>query len=229
MLETDEIDGLAGSLMRLAADPARIQALYKMLGEYCHLVRNRLNCVKLGLYLARRDSQDGHSDRWIHLDQLYGEVEAFVDRFQTVCRPFQLAPMKVDLGSLLEERRPVWDGWLSKRGRWMNWRAPATPAVGRFDVARLSHGLDALAMWRAETGPADTPVRVSWKAQEDRLNLSWEEAGPWCADDQQSTGLVLPLLARLVSAHGGSLRLSLKDGLHLRLSWPTELGECAAT
>jgi hypothetical protein len=222
MAESNEVEGLTGALLRVASDPLQVDSLYQVLGEFCHVARNRLNCLKLSLYLARRDPQDSQREGWSRIERIYSEVEAFLERFQTVCRPMRLAPMSVDLGMLLDERRPVWDVWMADRGRSIVWDAPATPAMGVFDHARLSQGLDALALWSSQGGSAETPVHVAWGSDTGQLRLGWGDPTMRAAEEGVVPCLALPLLARVVSAHGGVLELSLRCGLDLQLVWPAQ-------
>ena len=49
---------LSRQLMEFARDTTLRQEVYKRLGEYCHQCRNRLNSLKLSLYLVKRQSHD---------------------------------------------------------------------------------------------------------------------------------------------------------------------------
>ena len=82
----------------------------------------------------------------------------------------------------------------------------------------LGLALDAFVAWRAEAGHANFETRLSWKIEEESLEVTWEEALPAGSARTrnpiasalkarrigQIDSLALPLLA-IVSAHGGSL------------------------
>src|SRR5262249_53578263 len=149
MVDAEVVGGLAGSLLAITTDSARIDALYQILGEYCHLFRNRLNSLKLSLYLARRPAADGLETRWCELDRKYLDIEHLVERLQMICRPIRLDLVTFALGSLLEERRPIWSEWMVRRNLGLELRRPEQPAVGQFDPHRLITALDALVEWRS--------------------------------------------------------------------------------
>jgi hypothetical protein len=227
MVKDESIGGLSGSLLNVVADSSRVAALYEALGEYCHLVRNRLNSVKLSLYLAARPGSGQRDDRLLDLERRYLMLERFVEQLQTICRPMRLTPMPVAVGMLVEDRRPAWTEWLGARGIELELVPPRGPAVGVFDPLRLGQGLDALASWRGEVAPADSSVRVEWWSMPDALAVDWSEPRATSLGEPSPDGdagtpasLALPLLAKAVAAHGGTVDVSLADGFRVALRWP---------
>src|SRR4051794_40430957 len=75
MVEVGADGDLSCDLLPVALDSTKIDALYGLLGEFCHNVRNRLNSLKLGLYLARRFDPDLDATRWRPLEREYLELE----------------------------------------------------------------------------------------------------------------------------------------------------------
>src|SRR5437660_1654591 len=102
-------------LVRMAQDPAQVAWLHGIIGPYCHQSRNLLNGLKIGLYIARRKDDDPvtgvcprHGSHWDELDRAYRAVEERLDRLQSLCRPLELAPVRLPLSLLMEERRGRW-------------------------------------------------------------------------------------------------------------------------
>ncbi|HWE36132.1 MAG TPA: hypothetical protein VG406_06120 [Isosphaeraceae bacterium] len=218
--ESDPEEGLSCALWRVATDPAKVQALYEMLGEYCHELRNRLNGIKISLFLARRQACPLSSPAWAEAELRYRAVEELVDRLQMICRPLDVFAITLDLSGLIAERLPYWCRDLDARGRRLVPEAPPAPALGRFDPARLAQGLDALVAWRARAGDPDTTIRLRWGADQDHLSLEWHE--PEGTDPLDATDdLALPILARIIAAHGGRCQLTAEPGLRLRCRWPS--------
>jgi len=219
------VEGLAGSLLDIVEDPVRIGSLHEVLREYCHECRNILNSMKLSLYLARRSAASTCHDPWCQLESDYRIIERLIDQLQIICRPMPLAPMTTTLGDVLEERRPAWARWLARRGRTLELVGPKKATRGVFDPIRLTQGLDALAAWRSERGAPGTAVRVEWRARCDHFHLTWDEIesdggpkdGGWC------DGLALPLVARVIAAHGGSFEVSRRENLRFRMRLPREV------
>ena len=109
---------------------------------------------------------------------------------------------------------------------------PPAPAMGWFDPMRVIQGLDALVAWRASEGGRDEPTRLGWGADASHFQVEWSEDGTGVAEplegrDGRSVTMALPLLARIMSAHGGSLAVSKRPGLVVRLAWPIARAETA--
>jgi hypothetical protein len=218
--ERDQQEGLSCALWRVATDPAKVQALYELLGGYCHEVRNKLNGIKLSLFLARRQACPLSDPAWAEAERCYRDVEDLVERLQLICRPLDIFAIRLDLSGLISERLPSWRRALAARGRRLELDAPDGPAIGRFDPARLAQGLDGLVCWRARTGDPDASIRLRWGADHDHLALEWHE--PDGTDPVDATDdLALPILARIIAAHGGGCQLAAGPGLRLRCRWPS--------
>lgn len=232
-LEDAPSESLAQALLEIVVEPQRVVALHRVLGEFCHIFRNRLNSLKLAMYIARRTAVDSAAESWRQLESEYREVEQFIELFQAICRPMRLTPMRFALGTVLEDRVATWSNWFAAGGRSLEMEPPSGSAVGWFDPTRLVQGLDALASWRSRTGTAGSAVRLAWWERDEHLHLRWAERGPTKDDlailrPERSACLALPLLARVMSAHGGTLEVSDRDALQVQLRWPCEAQAAAA-
>lgn len=216
----DSLDELTRALLPIAADAEAIARLYGVLGEFCHVLRNRLNCLKLGLYLAQRPEASP-----VALDETarhYREIEQFVERLQAICRPMRLTRVAVPLGQVLAERQSAWAEWLGARGRVLDSLPPRDEVPALLDPGLLAYALDGLVAWRAEVGRPGSPVQVAWRQVAGEVRLTWEEPAP---DDPEprtdrAPSLALPLMARVAAAHGGRLDLPEGDGFRLELTLP---------
>jgi hypothetical protein len=225
MLNGVVVDDLTGHFLRIATDRRGSCDLAQTLRGFFHDARNRLNSLKIGLYLAHRAASPPHRRVWEELDQSYRGLELLVDRLQTLCRPLDLTPIEGDLRPWLEERREHWSSLLGAAGRTLEWAPPPAPAVGRFDPMRLIKGLEALVAWRACEEGRGKAVRIAWGADSTRLRLEWSEEGPGVDEplegrDGRSVSMVLPILAQLMTALGGGLEVAKRGGLVVRLEWP---------
>jgi hypothetical protein len=98
-------------------------------------------------------------------------------------------------------------------------------------------GLDALAGWRAEVGAPGLLACIGWGARGGSIEIQWSETtpdGPRAALDHPAVTerrdtaacsrrvdvLALPLLGRIVAAHGGRLQCEPGPGFRIRLRWP---------
>jgi hypothetical protein len=227
MSKVVEGNRLTSSLCRIAADPAQVGTLYEILGGYCHQCRNTLNSLKLSLYLARRGGAPDTSTIWDELEPRYQAVERLFDRLQMICRPMMLSPSRLPLALLIEEHRPKWDALLAEHGRRLELLPPRKPVVGDYDPYRLGQGLDALVALCAEQGESDAPIGLHWSSVGSQIQLEWDDSeisGSGASEHfDASDPFALPFLARIISAHGGTLDVSLDQGLRLLCRWPIDV------
>jgi hypothetical protein len=225
---TGSVEGLGGALLGIALDPGRVGELHQLLERYVHRFRNRLNCMKMSLYLARRLETGDRIADWVELEARYRTIEQFMDQLQHFCGAMSLKPIRAPLGMFLDERRDTWVQGLSARGRVLEFVPPEEPAVGEFDPSRLGQCLDALADWRSRVGPPESAVRVRWWQQQEHFHLIWEEPGARLQEEPTSRGdgptsLALPMVARVMAAHQGTLEIGHRGGVRLGLRWPIDL------
>lgn len=220
------VAGLAGALLRIADDPPRVEAVHRLLTPFCHRARNRLNSIKLSLYLTRRHTSAADRDYWDAIEARYRAVEQYLEQYQTFFLPLSINPIEAPLDAFLAEHRAAWSSRLAERGWSIELLVPMGPVVGRFDPSRLGQGLDALVTSRADSCESPARIVVSVDRVGDRLELNWNEelvesTGRQRGSRARGTGLAIPQLARIVVAHGGSLQLAEGPNLSLRLSWPS--------
>ncbi len=213
-----------------ATDPARRARLHEILSSYCHECRNDLNSLKLSLYLAGRSGTADDLEPWSELERLYCDVERQFDFLQQIYRPMPLIPVTLPIGLLLDEAIPAWKRALEDRGLTLQVVAPASSPICSFDPTRLKPALDAFVKWRSEVAHPGRLVTLNYGEEDECVRVDWIETDPCCRSsscrvlDGMAVGLSLPLLARVLAAHGGTLACTSTDGFHLRLRWPVRFG-----
>jgi hypothetical protein len=228
-------DELSCSILRLVDDPERIETLRKMLSSFNHECRNSLNGIKMSLYLFKREAGGPMPQRWLELERTYQELERLFDRLQVIYRPLSLTLVRSPFGQLVSEKLHTWRSWFQLRGRTLDVAPPGDEGPSEFDPMYLGLALDAFVAWRGEAGNADFQTGLNWKSEDDSLEVTWKETRPagFCpATERQCDGahgsrplgqidsLALPLLARIVSAHGGSLETSSEPDFATRVRLP---------
>ena len=221
---TDQL--LGEQLLRIARNPDLRQVIYERLREYCHQCRNRLNSLKLSLYLAMKQSPSPGPEPWLDVDRQYQDLERRVERVQALCRPLTLSRVTLGLDLLIDDRRETWTRIMSSKGRGLDFVPPAERAVASFDVERLVQVLDLLVAWRSAEPAAAGPAKLRWWVESGYAHIAWEEAtsspptvGPQAEDGATWT---LPLIARVALAHGGDLQVAADRGWRLEVSWPSQ-------
>jgi hypothetical protein len=214
---TDEI--LGDQLLRIARDPDLRLKVYDQLREYCHQCRNRLNSLKLSIYLAMRQSPSPTADPWMEIERHYRELETRVEQIQLLCRPMALSRVTLGLDLLIEDRRAPWSGLMAEEDKALELIPPVARAVASFDVDRLGRVLDSVVAWRASDRSAARSARVRWWVEGGVAHIAWEEATPARGEPPSWT---LPLLARVALAHGGDYRIETDRGWRLEVAWPSQ-------
>jgi len=220
MVEGTSDADLGSQLMAIARNPALRDAVYGRIGEYCHHCRNRLNSLKLSLYLAKQQASPELFDRWSGLDRHYGELERKVEHVQRLCRPMTLARVRINLELLINDRRSSWSDLWSARHDSLRFIPPREPLVAVLDVDRIAHALDAVVAWRAEQGGPDATACLSWWLEAGQARLAWEESGASPTAPQSDRGWSLPWLTRVIAEHAGRAEVADRSGWRLDLSWP---------
>ena len=183
----------------------------------------------MSLYLFRREARGAVPDCWGDLESIYHQVEHLFDHLQTIYRPMTLTTVRSPLDELLDHHAPKWRSWFEIEGPGPPARSPRLPVTGDFDPAQLGAGLDAMAAWRAATVDDGTLTRVAWCSRDGSIEVLWEEVpsddppvaieppmDPLAREGNSSSrpvdALALPLLARIVAAHGGRLAVRPRPG-----------------
>jgi hypothetical protein len=217
---------LTNQLLQVANDPDLRQMIYERLGEYCHQCRNRLNSLKLGLYLVARQSCGSTSSDWSDIERHYRQLERRVIQIQTLCRPMSLSRVTLGIDLLIEDRQEAWTRLMESNGKSLEFVAPAERAIASFDVERLGEAMDSVVAWRALGGNPAGSARLRWWVEAGYAHVAWEESpsGVTCnvrdhRDEVDSWAL--PMLARIALAHGGDYRVQDDHDWKLEVSWPS--------
>jgi hypothetical protein len=223
-------EDLSLPLLRVATDPALRQAVYDHLGDYCHQCRNWLNSMKLSLYLARRNPSGVALDRWEAIEEHYAGLERLVERMQLLCRPMTLTRVQLGLDLLVAEHGAAWTRTLAEQGRELVFDPPSRRTVASFDPGVLGEALDGLVSWRGSEPSAGPSSRLGWSVEAGRAVVFWHEepAGKPASEPRtraclEASAWTLPLVARVVQAHGGEYRLETDSGWRLELTWPSSV------
>jgi hypothetical protein len=228
-------EGLCHSLLRLVQNDRQIEQLREKFGGFSHRYRNLLNGMKMSLYLVRRGAGQPLPQWWAALEQNYRGIEQLLDQLQSIYRPMSLTSIRAPLRSLVQDRERVWSDWFASGCGSLVIVPPAQESAGEFDPMCLSMGFDALLRWRASAVSPDQCPRLTWRTGDGRFEVSWHEPGAParsqdgarrhtrprpsspCATHQS---LALPLLARVMTAHSGTMEWSREPEFKVVLRWP---------
>lgn len=217
----DHVDGL----MQIARSRELQGEIEPSLGAFSHQFRNRLNSIKLAIYLARRQATDELVQPWEALDRDYQAIEDRVDRIQQVCRVADPARVAIDLNLLFADRSSAWARVMQQGGAHLNLIPPPGPCPTQVDINRIGLGLDELVCWRAMARAGHREVHVGWDRAGDATTIQWRETfGTSTPAENGSTELgqtwALPTLARSMTDHHGTFRMSEAADWGWTMHWP---------
>ena len=228
-------EALTASLLRLVGSDRQIELLREDLSGFSHRCRNLLNGMKMGLYFVRRKAAGPLPSWWDDLERHYQGIEGLFDELQAVYRPISLALVCAPFGSLVHDRQQIWSDWLASRGGTLQTIPPHCESAGEFDPMHMSMALDSLMRLRAAAAPAGQNVQLTWRTCELGFQVTWREPASGAGSSRRAlaaTGestsrccadlprLALPLLARLMTAHQGTMEWGREPEFHVVLRWP---------
>src|SRR3954447_22764307 len=174
--EVSEEEGLSESLFRIVQDDRQTEQLREGLSAFSHRCRNLLSGMKMSLHFVRRGSDKPLSARWTEVEQTYATIEQLFDRLQSIYRPMKLTLVRARFASLVEDRGQVWRRWLGAGGAMLVVSPPEQDMACEFDPMHLSMGLDALVCWRGSFLTEGDTAYLSWRTDEESLEVSWRES-----------------------------------------------------
>lgn len=216
-----QVDGLAGALLRCVEEPERIPLLQSLLDRYCHRLRNRLNSMKLSLYLSRRLSGEVYGPEWVRADLAYRTIEMTIEQVQLFCNPLQAMPVDGDLDVWVRDHRTSWEKLLVGHPVHLEYEPSSEPLPTQFDWYRLAQGLHGLVLYWAGLEDHDCVIRLSWGRELNSLFLRFESDSSIVRPKDSTENLALPVLARVLMAHGGTLLIPASE-TSIILTWPSE-------
>lgn len=211
--------GGSETLCDIASDPEKAAALHGLVGDFCHLLRNRLGSLQMSLYLARRDQASGGPGAWDELDRQYRAAEGVVELFQSICRPMQLTTVSLGLDLVLRDFCSRWEPRFAKRGLAFTCEFDGVGSPSRLDPSRFALALDALAAWRLDRGDIGRTFALIAATRKGKSRLEWRESGPPPTDPEGE--LPLAALSRVAAEHGGGVTRDDGNGWCVRIEWPS--------
>jgi signal transduction histidine kinase len=216
---------LSDLVLSLTSDEASRSVLDRFLDRYVHQVRNRLNTIRLGLYIARR-CPGSRPESLNELDTSYRELEQYVEQFQRLTRPVELSPIIGSFDRFIAERVRIWRKTLSIDSEAIQFESSGQGVPRSFDPNRLGQALDEFVARRVRDLPEGGTLLVS--LSESRL---WIESRPGLDHspdfeqdledrESRSSDMSLAWLGRIVRAHGGVLLTRVGQAKYWGIDWP---------
>ena len=225
---------LCSSLMGIVQDNRKIDQLRDELSGFSHRCRNLLNGMKMSLYLVRRGADRPLPAWWVDVEHSYGGIEKLLDRLQLIYRPMTLTLVRAPFGSLVQDHELHWREYFRACGQPLEIAPPDQESSCAFDPMLLSGSFDAFLRWRASMVHPGQRACLSWHTTDTQLEVSWSETAIKATATRtqrhahtsiSDLSLALPLLARVITAHHGTIQLSPSAEFKVLFTCPLEQPE----
>lgn len=226
--------GLSSTLFRIVQNN-KMEQLRLEIGSLSHRCRNVLGGMKMSLYLMKREAADSLPPWWDQIERNYQGIERLFDDLQAIYRPMPLTSVRAPFRSLVRSREACWREWFSSGQGNLDISPPAQESSCEFDPMSLRMGCDTFLRWRADMLRPGQTGRLSWRTAGGRLHACWQEvrSGRSTPEPRQRdhvTGinsapagcqmLALPLFARVIKAHHGTIQWDRAPDFQVMFGWP---------
>jgi signal transduction histidine kinase len=206
--------------------------LGELLAGFAHEVRNPLSTIGLNLQLIREDfaAADSPQDRRTH--KRLSVVEAEVKRLQQMVEEFlrfarmpDVQPVATDLNAVLQGVIDISEAELRERGVSLRFFPDAGLGLVPLDPAQVRAAVVNLVRNAAQACAAGDEVILSSRRDGSRVLVQVIDTGagmsadvrarifePYFSTKETGTGLGLPMVRRVLEAHGGRVEVSSEVG-----------------
>ncbi len=222
MLEVAATSDLLQLLIEIHDKPTTLEVLQRFLDRYLHQARNRLNTIRLALYMARRNlGRDASS--LTPMETAYHELQHFLESFQRFSLPIELTPVQGSLERFLGER-------VEEHNAHRDVLVHPTPQVlftcnpserrRSFDPNRLGPAFLEYLTFKVTATPRLDSLVIEAEDRGKSLHLSATEVFVGSSNAHSEPNLSLPWFARVVSAHGATFEHRPGNDLAWCVNWP---------
>lgn len=228
MIEALAVPDLSLLLLNQLSFPRSLEVLQRFLDRYLHRARNRLNTIRLALYMARRSLGRDHADL-APMEAAYEDLQKFLEHFQRFTLPLELTLVEGPLERFLSTQVAEFQSrCMLDRERLPYIELDPDPRVRprKFDPNRLGPALlEYLQSVAADPMRSDSiRLRTEHRGPDLIVTTSSESTSePPPVPDQPTLAskLAIPWLARVVTAHGADFAYHPEPGIEWRIRWPS--------
>jgi signal transduction histidine kinase len=201
---------------------ARLAAIGELAAMIVHEVRNPLTAIMIGVdTLAREDRGDRRRQAAATVRAEANRVELLLREVLLYAKPHRVSATNLELGGYVEDLLPVLREMPEARERAIVFRRESSDLVVRADGQKLRQVFSNLVVNACEaTRPGDL-IRIAIGRSESCARVSVNNGGPpidpetlarlvepFFTTKGHGTGLGLPIVARILEAHGGRLEIA---------------------
>jgi signal transduction histidine kinase len=229
---TRELRALAGAMNRMAEQIQRRDGQLKEISaSVAHEVRNPLNSIKLLLTLLEEDLRDGGArtpgESLAAIHREIGKLGRFLTEFLTYSRPLTLVRERVPLGELARSAAAMAAAEAGERGVAIAAAEGGEEPEALVDRDRMEQSLLNIVLNAVQASPEDgcVDIEVKWDRERGEAVIAVTDRGPGVPEEVRArlfepffttratgTGLGLANAHRVVSAHGGAIRVESRPG-----------------
>jgi len=216
-------------------ETARLSALAETASMFAHEIANPLNGISTILQMLLLDKQTKEQSREMVQDALkeITRLSGLLQEFRTFARPEDITPEPVDLNKLVREALSMESVEYAARGIAVEQEFNSDAISLKADPQKLKQVLLNLCKNAVEAMPEGGTLRISGSARGDEVLVEVSDTGigvpegiaifdAFATTKPHGTGLGLPIVKKIVSAHGGKVayRSQAGSGTVFTLSLP---------
>jgi signal transduction histidine kinase len=222
----------------------RLATVGNMAAAVAHELRNPLNAVSMGIQRLRVEFEPTPREEYLRMvDLIQGEVRrlnTIVEEFLSLARPMPLKREPIIVAALLEEVLGLVESEARGAGIAVVREIPSGLPVLHADRDRLKQVLLNLVLNAIQAMPSGGTLEIAAAAAGGTLTVTVADTGsgitpellpkvfePYVTTKTKGLGLGLPIVRRIVEAHGGSIEAVSEPGRRTSFRFALPLGEAA--
>ncbi|NWG01475.1 MAG: hypothetical protein HXY44_01305 [Syntrophaceae bacterium] len=211
----------------------RLSSLGHLASGVAHEIRNPLNAMGMGLQRLKREfppPEESKKEEYLSFIELIlkeiRRVNAIIEQFLTLSRPFQLNLRASSLQELLKPLITLFQEEAASRGITLQTEIPSDLPIIPMDPERLTQAFINIMKNGMEAMDQGGVLRIESRPMKGMIEVLFSDSGSGISPEQmekifnyyyttkeKGVGLGLPIAHRIIESHGGQLKIESRMGV----------------